>query len=90
VKKFEQLVKDVHNSTNGMFKTDDGYRCYWHNLPKTVGEAEAHNDMLELDQPIPQIEAMKKHMQEIVLDMKIGIRPLTDVKALLEEIDKIV
>ncbi len=69
--------------------TDDHYGGYWGKLPETAKAAEDH-DILELqDCKIPRIETLRQEITECILNLKIGLMPLSGVKPLIDKIDQL-
>lgn len=90
----EQLVKAIELESNNQITADlndsSSYTSdYWGKLPKSVAEAE-EEEFLELkESKIPEIEKLKEEVNEYVLNIKIGLAPLSDVKLLLDRIEQL-
>ena len=81
----------IEKETKGSITIGLGtYSGYWGKLPETMIEAYDEDEMLETkDTNIPGLVAIRQEIDEQLLDIKLGLKPISDVKALLEKIDKI-
>ncbi len=91
-RKAEQIGREIENENNGNVQAKylhDNYdSSYLSDLPEDMDSATEH-DLFEIkDSTFPKIEKMKKEIDEYVLNVKIGLAPFADVKALLAKIDE--
>ena len=88
-KKINILNKEIVAEGYGTIQIHPGYSYYWEKLPATLREAQ-ETEILEIDKfESPAIEALEKESTDLQLDIKLGLKPISDVKALLEKIDNI-
>ena len=72
-------AKFLHNNYGG---------GYFNELPEDMTEA-TREDFFEIEGGnFPQVEGLKKEIEEYLLNVKIGLAQLADVKPLIEKIDQ--
>ena len=91
-KEAEKIAKTIESESSGNIKAkflhDEYGSSYWNELPKDMDEATSE-EIFEADgDSFPELVEIKKEMDEFMLNVKIGMAPLADVKPLLEKIDK--
>jgi hypothetical protein len=89
----EKISKLIETESSGNIKAKflhDNYGSgYWNELPEDMDQATS-DEIFEVDgDSFPELMEIKKEMEEFLLNVKIGMAPLADVKPLLEKIDKI-
>jgi len=62
---------------------------YFGDLPEDMAKATEYDFFEASGENFPEIEKMKAEVEEFLLNARIGITPLSDVKPLLDKIDKI-
>ena len=88
-KETQILIKRIEKESNNTVKIDPGYSHYWHRLPETITEA-LGEELLEIEKNNQsQKTPLEQEIEETMLDIKLGLKPISDVKALLEKIDNI-
>lgn len=89
--KITAFAATVEKETKGSITIGLGsYSGYWGKLPETMTEAYDDQEMLETkDTNIPGLVTLRREIDEQLLNIKLGLKPISDVKALLEKIDKI-
>lgn len=91
-KEAEKIAKAIESESSGNIKAKflhNGYSSgYWDQLPEDMDSATS-DEIFEVDgDAFPELMEIKKEMEELLLNIKIGMTPLTEVKPLLEKIDK--
>ena len=82
------VESDSGNNVVAKFLHNNYGNGYWSDLPESLDEAKKE-DLFEIDGgKFTEVENLKKEIEEYVLNVKIGLAPLADVKALLEKIDQ--
>jgi len=88
----EKISKLIETESSGNIKAKflhNGYSCgYWDQLPENMDNATS-DEFFEVDgDSFPELVEIKKEMEEFLLNVKIGMTPLAEIKPLLEKIDK--
>jgi len=91
-KEAEKIAKTIENESSGNIKAkflSNNYGSgYWNELPEDMDQA-VSDEIFEVDgDSFPELLEIKKEIEEFLLNVKIGMAPLADVKPLLEKIDK--
>lgn len=87
VKDFAKKVETENNNNIESVLENRGYSShYLAGLPDDIKEATEDKFFQLADEP-GQIEEMRKEINEFLLNVKIGIQPLSDVKPLLDKIN---
>lgn len=92
-KEAEKISKAIEVESSGNIKAKflhNGYSSgYWDQLPENMDGATS-DELFEVDGDLfPELVEIKKEMEEFLLNVKIGMTPLAEIKPLLEKIDKI-
>jgi hypothetical protein len=89
-KEINTLANAIETKSKSAVKLNmDGYDNYFGDLPENITKA-LEIDVFEIaEENMPIIVALKKKIDERVLDIKLGILPITEVKNLLDEIANI-
>ena len=91
-KEADAIAKRVDIATNGQVKMkyDSGnyyHSGYWDRLPEDMDKAN-EDEMMQADgNSFPEVAVLKAEIEEYILNFKIGLAPIADVKVLLEKID---
>ena len=91
-KEAENIARLIEQESGGnitaKFLHDKYGGGYFNELPEDMTEA-TKEDFFEVEgDKFPQVESLKKEIEEYVLNVKIGLAPIADVKPLLEKIDQ--
>lgn len=91
-KEAEKISKEIEAESSGNIKAKflhNGYSSgYWDQLPEDMDNATS-DEFFEVDgDSFPELLEIKKEMEEFLLNVKIGMTSLVEVKPLLEKIDK--
>lgn len=91
-KEAESVAKLIEQDGNGnitaKFLHENYGGGYFNELPEDMTEA-TKEDFFEIEgDKFPQVEGLKKEIEEYLLNVKIGLAQLADVKPLLEKIDQ--
>ena len=86
----DSLAKLVKIESKEAIKLDiNSYNGYWDDLPETLQKAQ-EGEVLEINEDsMTSIVTIKKEIDEHVLDIKLGLSPISDVKILLQKIANI-
>lgn len=85
------LAKAIEKDSGGLVKLNsNSYSAYWEDMPENMREALENEAIEATDNKNPAIESMKKLVEEQILDIRLGMAPISNVKVLMEKIDKIV
>ena len=86
-KRVQKLINTIEKESQGLII--DGNRGYWSDLPEKIEDTEDTNYIRISDNDAPIITEIKNEISEYILNLKIGIAPMADVKILLDKIEKI-
>jgi len=85
-----EIEKDSGNMIKAKFLSNNNYNDgYFGELPETMSDATEHEFFEVEGDKFPQIEGLKREVEDFLLNVKIGMAPIADIKPLLEKIDKI-
>jgi len=83
------MEKDTSGSVLAKFLNNNYSDGYFGELPESLQDAK-NDELFEVKEDnIPEIENLKKEIEEYILNAKLGLAPLADTKILLEKIDKL-
>lgn len=85
----QKLADRIEKESKGaMGIGSNSYDGYWGGLPETIKDAIENNaGMIRIkDDNVPIIDKTKAEIDEHVLNIKLGLAPLSDVKILLDKI----
>lgn len=89
-KEINNLTTTIEKDTNNTVKIDPRYSHYWKSLPENINDAK-EDSLLEItdsNNP-PILTTIENEITELLLDIKLGIKPISEVKTLLQNLDNI-
>ena len=87
----ESLAQAIKANSQGAITIDtDSYsHDYWNNLPKQISDLDTEKMIEIIDDDLPEIKKIREKADRYMLNLKIGLAPISDVQPLLNEINKI-
>jgi len=83
------MEKDSNGSVSAKFLHNSYSDGYFGELPESL-QAAKDEELFEVQENnIPEVDNLKKEIEEYILNAKLGLAPLADTKVLLEKIDKL-
>ncbi len=83
-----QIEQESGNNITAKFLHDNYGGGYFNELPEDMDEATKEEFFEVAENKFPEVEGLKKEIDEFILNLKIGLAPIADVKPLLEKIDQ--
>lgn len=90
-KEINSITIAIEQDTNNTIKVNPGYSHYWDKLPQNLKEAKEEDRILEInDDNIPSTTTtIEKEIEEFLLDIKLGIKPISEAKIILEKLNNL-
>jgi len=85
---FIKLNKEIKTQTKIIQIDLNDYSSYIRSLPHNLTEI-LQQEILKLTEKLPEINKMEEEIEDFMLDIKLGLTPLSDIKPLLDKINNL-